>query len=66
LLSRWALGRTRLWVMGGGVLCIFVGLVMTAPRRRGSLAECTELPAVSTESADGATTVAACPATSAT
>lgn len=34
LLARWALGRTRLWVMGGGVLCIFVGLVMTAPRGR--------------------------------
>jgi hypothetical protein len=66
LLSRWALGRTRLWVMGGGVLCIFVGLVMTAPRRRGESADCTEVPAVSGEPGDGVTTVAACPATSAT
>ena len=66
LLARWALGRTRLWVMGGGVMCIFVGLVMTAPRRRGELGEGTEGPAVSAEPADGATTVAAGPATSAT
>jgi len=66
LLSRWALGRTRLWVMGGGVMSIFVGLVMTAPRRRGESADCTEVPAVSAEPGDGVTTVAACPATSAT
>lgn len=66
LLSRWALGRTRLWVMGGGVMCIFVGLVMTAPRRRGELSACAEVPAVSGEPCDGTTTVVACPATSAT
>ena len=63
LLSRWALGRTRLWVMGGGVMCIFVGLVMTAPRRRREGTEFTEGSAGPLE---GTASVAACPATSAT
>jgi hypothetical protein len=52
--------------MGGGILSIFVGLVMTAPRHRSASAVSTELPADSPDCGGGATTVAACPATSAT
>ncbi len=62
LLARWSLGRTRLWVMGGGVMCIFLGLMMTAPRRRldGGSGDVAENTAVSGGCAADSSTVAPC------